>query len=121
MNNLTSNIISIGQQLKVSPDTNIGGNESIYTVKKGDSLWSIANRFGVTVNDLINYNNLSSLTIQIGQQLRIPSPSLTYYTVERGDTLWSIARKYNVTVDQLMAKNNLTSNVLSIGQQLIIP
>lgn len=118
MNNLTSNTIYIGQQLKVP------SGEIIYIVKKGDSLWAIANKYGITVDDLVNYNNLSSLTIKIGQELRIPTGEVEVpiiYTVKKGDTLWSISRKYDLTVNDIIQANNLSSSVLQIGQTLIIP
>ena len=93
-----------------------------YIVQKGDSLWSIAQKNGVNVNDLIKANNLSNLTIYVGQELTIPSTkSSNEYTVKRGDTLWDISRKYNVSVNDLIQANNLTSTVISPGQILIVP
>ena len=121
INNLTSNTISIGQELKLSSSNTNNTDDNIYIVQKGDSLWAIANKYGITVNDLINYNNLNSLTLIIGQELRIPPSQVMYYTVANGDTLWSIAKKYNTTVDKIISANNLTSTTLSIGQNLIIP
>ncbi len=90
---------------------------------KGDTLYGIANKFGVSVNDLKSLNNLNSNTLSIGQVLKIPDSSnnkLTY-TVKSGDTLYSIARTYNTTVDKIKELNNLKSNTLSIGQTLILP
>lgn len=125
LNNLTSNTILIGQQLKVpsiSLDEGIENNYMIYRVVKGDSLWSIAQRFGVTVDDIINLNNLSTINLQIGDELKIPVTNIgKTYTVKSGDSLWSIARENNTTVDNLKSANNLTSNLLTIGQVLIIP
>ena len=140
-NNLTSDILSIGQVLTipgVSGDEDIGDNNGAvfyYTVERGDSLWSIARRFGVTVQEIRDANDLVSDTLSIGQQLIIPSLSAdedlednegsetvpTTYTVQSGDSLWSIANKFGVTVNDLKAANSLTSNLLSIGQVLIIP
>ena len=117
INNLTSNTISIGQQLKLEKEPI---EQNIYIVQKGDSLWAIARKLGVNVNDLINYNNLTSTTIGIGQQLKIPQTNQEYYTVQRGDTLYSIARRFNTTVDKIIQDNNLLSSMLSIGQQLVI-
>ena len=129
-NNLTSNALSIGQYLKIpSPDLKTEPTE-YYIVKSGDSLWKIANQYNVTVNDLINANNLTSTTLQIGQQLIIPSASTTpippssstiEYTVKSGDSLWAIASRYNTTVDAIKDLNNLTTNTLQIGQVLKIP
>ena len=131
LNNLTSNVIVIGQQLKLSDAKTPTTDGTIYVVKKGDSLWSIANKYNVPVDDLISYNNLTSLSIQIGQQLMIPPTNNNgsgngtskdiIYTIQRGDSLWSIARKYNVSVNDLVSSNNLSSSLLQIGQQLIIP
>ena len=120
INNLTSNMLSIGQQLKLKKEDNIPSTDNIYIVQKGDSLWAIARKLGINVNDLINYNNLNSTTISIGQELKIPQTIQTTYTVQKGDTLYSIARRYNTTVDKIIKDNNLLSSMLSIGQQLVI-
>ena len=140
-NNLTSDTLSIGQVL-IIPGVGSGneGNDNItgpsfsYTVVKGDSLWSIANRFGVTVQALRDANNLTSDVLSVGQVLTIPGVSgeedngedenngaVFYYTVERGDSLWSIARRFGVTVQEIRDANDLTSDTLSVGQSLIIP
>lgn len=124
-NNLGSTILTVGQVLKipVAYEEEIPSiSEVTYTVKSGDNLYSIARKYNVTVSDLMNYNNLTSNLLSIGQVIRIPSntSSSTTYTVKNGDTLYSIARKYNTSVDSIKTKNNLTSNTLSIGQKLII-
>lgn len=121
-NNLTSNNLSIGQTLIIPTESNQITNQITYNVKKGDSLWAIANRYDTTVEKIKSTNNLSSNTLSIGQVLIIPSTSeFNTYTVEKGDSLWTISRKYNTTVDNIKKLNNLTSNNLSIGQKLIIP
>ena len=121
INNLSSNLITVGQKLKVSDDDTINNNEFIYTVKKGDTLWDIANTYKTTVNKIKDINNLSSNNLQIGQKLYIPNVSNpTYYTVVKGDTLYSISRKFGVSVSDLIELNNLKTNVLQIGQKLII-
>ncbi len=95
-----------------------------YTVKSGDSLWSIANQFGVTVAALKDANSLTSNLLSIGQVLLIPSSNNitpVNYTVKSGDSLWSIANRFNTTVDAIKSLNNLTTNLLSVGQILKIP
>lgn len=125
LNNLTSNILSIGQKLIISSGSYVPNN--VYVVKKGDTLWSIANNFNVSVNDLKNANNKSNNSLSIGEQLIIPGKSTgenvstIIYTVKSGDNLYSIARRYNVTVNEIKSLNNLSSNLLSIGQKLSIP
>jgi len=126
INDLTSNTLFIGQQLLVptNEDMNQQPNRYItYTVVKGDSLWSISKRYGVTIDDIIQLNNLNTIDLKIGDTLLIPNTEITTktYTVKRGDSLWSIAKANNISVDQLKEANNLTSNLLSIGQVLIIP
>lgn len=127
LNNLSSNNLSVGQVLKLSYDTeNEDIKESnIYTVKKGDSLWLIANKYGTTVDKLKNANDLKSNTLSIGQTLIIPekkeSTSKISYVVKKGDSLWLIANKYDTTVEKIKSTNNLKGNTLSIGQVLVIP
>ena len=127
LNNLSSNNLSVGQVLKLSYDTeNEDIKESnIYTVKKGDSLWLIANKYGTTVDKLKNANDLKSNTLSIGQTLIIPekkeNTNKISYVVKKGDSLWLIANKYDTTVEKIKSTNNLKGNTLSIGQVLVIP
>ena len=120
LNDLTSDILSIGQVLKIPSSSSSNSSGSTYTVKAGDSLWNIANQYGITVDELKNLNNLTSNTLSIGQILKVPSGGNTY-TVKSGDSLWSIANRYGTTVDTLKSLNGLTSNTLSIGQVLRLP
>lgn len=126
-NNLTSNILSTGQLLKI-PSALLP--ESTYIVKKGDSLYSIANKYNTTVDELKRINNLTSNILSIGQVLKLPSDKVSdvekeentiNYTVQKGDSLYSIARKYSTTIGKIKDLNNLTTNLLSIGQVLLIP
>ena len=101
-----------------------GESQEIYTVKKGDSLWKIANKYNTTVEKLKSANNLKTNLLSIGQVLKIKDSSnngKTTYTVQKGDSLWVIANKYGITTEELKNYNKLTSNLLSIGQVLKIP
>lgn len=128
LNGLTSNNLSIGQLLLIpSKTSNGGGSGNTYTVVSGDSLWSIAQKFNTTVNELKRLNNLTSDNLSVGQVLIVSGattptepPTTNTYTVVSGDSLWSIARKFNTTVDELKRLNNLTSDNLSVGQVLIV-
>lgn len=93
--------------------------DNIYTVVKGDSLWSISKKYGTTVDKLKKANNLSSNLLSIGQKLIIPS-DVTIYSVVKGDTLYGIAKKFNTTVDSIKKNNQLSSNLINIGQKLTI-
>ena len=131
-NSLKNNNLSIGQILRIrskegevlecfGEDFNDSiSNYNVYKVQRGDSLYSIARKYGISVDDIKRVNNLNNNTISIGQELKIPSNNIDYYIVQRGDSLYSIAKKYGISVDYLKRKNNLTSNTLSIGQKLLL-
>ena len=127
LNKLNTNEIYVGQQLILSNDKNTEEYD-VYTVKKGDSLWSISQKYNISVKELIELNNLNNLTLQINQKLKVPKTIIIepeendteIYIVEKNDTLWSISRKFNISVNELKELNNLTNNLLSIGQELKI-
>ncbi len=122
LNNLTSNNLTIGQRLMIQGDVP-SLSENTYVVKSGDSLYKIARDFGVSVDELMNYNHLSSNLLSVGQILKIPngSSATSIHTVKSGDTLYSIARMHNTSVNELINLNNLSTNVLSVGQKIIVP
>ena len=128
LNNLNSNTLSIGQKLIIKElPNNITDKNNYYTVKKGDTLYSIANNYNVKVEDIKKLNNKLNNNLSIGETLVIPSNttseniSTTTYTVKYGDTLYSIAKKYNTSITDIKNLNNLTTNILSINQKLILP
>lgn len=129
-NNLTTNTLQMGEVLRIPTKEIYEEEENIYIVKKGDSLYSIANKYNTTVEELKRINNLTSNILSIGQVLKLPSDKANNvekeentisYTVQKGDSLYSIARKYDTTIDRIKDLNNLTTNLLSIGQVLLIP
>lgn len=140
LNNLKTNVLDIGQTIKVP----VTDNETKpltktafidYIVKSGDSLYKLAKKYNITVNDIMKDNNLSSPILSIGQVIKIRLGAKTYdtiecyhdpsimpegefatYVVKPGDTLFKIARNYNKTIDELMEMNNLSSPELTVGQ-----
>lgn len=127
INNLSSNMLSVGQKLLINDGTDVDNvNENYYIVKSGDTLYSIAKKYGLSVDELKKMNNLSSNTLSINQKLLVGNDMSTddnydVYVVKSGDTLWGIASKYNTSVDKIKDINNLNSNNLSIGQKLLVP
>ena len=131
LNNVDANTLKVGQVLQIPSSTGTNpDNMFMYTVKKGDSLYSIARAYNTSVNDIISLNNLKSTSLSIGQVIRIPEkytppdemviPTYVNYTVKKGDSLYNIARKYNTTVDAIVKDNNLKNTNLSLGQNLKI-
>lgn len=128
-NNLTSNLISVGQRLVIPGVAPSNQTNVTYVVQKGDSLWSIANANNTTVDELANLNDLVGNTMYVGQILAIPNSGssanvpdvASVYVVQKGDTLYSIAKRYNTTPSAIMNLNDLTTDALIIGQTLTIP
>lgn len=103
--------------------------QSYYSVQKGDTLYSIARAYGLTVMELMLLNDLVSSQIDVGDLLLVSIPADTgsvnhngvnVHVVQRGDTLYSIARAYGTTVENLMSYNNLTSTRIDIGDQIAL-
>lgn len=128
LNNIANpNLIFAGNTLLVP--INDGKKQTVtYTVKRGDTLGSIAKRYGISVQQLINANNIKSPNlIYVGQILTIPTESNIHdmnhilYTVRRGNSLYQIARKYNTTIAHLVRLNRISNpNLIYAGQVLRI-
>lgn len=118
LNNISSDTLQVGQVLIID-DNKSSDNNQTYIVAKGDSLWGISKKYNIPINELIEINQLDDLTLQIGQELIIPSSEKDIYIVQKGDTLWSVAKKNGLSVEELKKLNNLTTNLLSVGQKLI--
>ncbi len=133
-NRISGNVIRPGQRLRI-PGT--AGDDLpaavIYTVRQGDALSTIAQRFGTTVTKLKRANRLTNNTLRVGQRLEIPdaeparakreveAPKSEIYVVRQGATLSEIADRYGVGLSKLRAANGLRGNAIRIGQRLVIP
>ena len=112
--------------------TSASAAEETYTIKSGDTLWSISQKYNVTVQDLQDWNNLSSDLIFANQKLAIeasaakapaqkPAKSATSsYKVKSGDTLYRISVKHGVSVADLKGWNGLSSDLIFPGQVLAV-
>ena len=130
-NIINPNLIYPGQRLIIAKSTsNISTKYITYTVRRGDSLWKIANRFNTTVNELAYINGIRNVNrIYINQKIRVPinielgehDTGHFIYTVVRGDTLWSIARRFGKTVNEIAKLNRIQNvNYIYVGQKLRI-
>jgi LysM repeat protein len=102
-----------------------------HVVQKGETLFSIAKKYNVRVEGIMEINHLHTEDISDGTRLIINpnQPAINeneeaivpgYHMVKQGETLYSIARKYNTTVIELRALNELTSDTLRVGDELVI-
>lgn len=125
----TSTVLSGGTLLTPSTSSTtkdtLAPRESViaYVVENGDTLSTIAEKFGISLNTLLWANNLSAKSvIKPGNSLTILPVSGISHTVAKGDTITSIAKKYSVSSEEVLAYNKLTSSdAISVGTPLIIP
>ena len=128
------NLIYPGQVLKITTNSSNHGSETnstgktYYTIKRGDTLWGISRRYGVSVQNVISWNNIQNPNlIYPGQRLILygnyssSSSNTVYYTVQRGDTLWRIARRYRTCPIRIARINGIrNANLIYPGQVLKI-
>lgn len=142
-NNTNSNNNNSNNNSNTSVATN-----GTYTAVAGDSLWGIAHKFGMTLDELKKANGLTSNNLYVGQTLKVrksaqqntndetnqnqnsngnnndrPQQTVTSaetYTVKSGDSLWGIATKHGCNVNDLKSWNHLSSNLIYVGQKLVI-
>ena len=115
------NLIYPGQVLEIilkSNNIEHTQNTITYIIKRGDNLWNIARKYGVSVNDIVKWNNIKNKNlIYAGNRLIIYTNNQTNYIVKRGDTLSAIALKYNTTVNRLVQINGIKNkNLIYVGQ-----
>lgn len=143
-NKLSSDVIYVNQKLQIPGKTASVAKTSsnkeaspkkssgTYTVVKGDTLSKIADKYNVSLSDLMKWNDLDNYIIYPGQVLKVSGEGSSqfkkssasadtetdYYTVKKGDSLSKIAKKFDTTVKQLKKWNGLTSDVIYVGQKL---
>jgi len=117
------------------PAPGIGGGEAApeeearpespvyYTVKKGDCLWSVAEKFDISVDTLAETNGLDPESLLAEDRvLKIPRSNWITYKVSSGDTLWELARRFNTSVEGIAMVNQIgDTEILLEGAELIIP
>ncbi|MDR2461007.1 MAG: LysM peptidoglycan-binding domain-containing protein, partial [Deltaproteobacteria bacterium] len=128
-NNLSGNFIRVGQKLRVgtgpapqtsTASTSTGATEE-YTVKSGDTVSTIAERFGMKSDELRSLNNLKGNNIRVGQKLKVKATASAQaqvgnYTVKSGDTVSTIAERFGMKSDELRSLNNLKGDSIRVGQ-----
>lgn len=105
----------------VATNTKSGGDIQRYIVLPGDTVPSIAAKFGITSDSVRWSNELRGDTVQPGRELLIPPITGIVYTVLAGDTADSIAQKFRVSKDQIIAFNDAEVNGLRVGQHIVVP
>jgi cell wall-associated NlpC family hydrolase len=97
-------------------------NETVHIVKKGDTLISVAKKYGITVNELRSANNLKKGKLKVGQQIAIKSKSHApnTYVARKGDTVRKVAKRFGLSGDDLKEINGLKGNTLKAGQKIYL-
>lgn len=120
-----------------------GSGFQSYTIKKGDNLWTLSKRYGVSLDELYAVNGLNKNSVlRVGQQIQIPSEGSTAtintitpevyqpsgynqatssYTVKGGDSLSKIAKQFDTSVGAIKAANGKSSDMIRVGETLIVP
>lgn len=123
INGLTVDHSSVIQYIKNedsgSGNQEVSQNKTTHTVVTGDTLFGIAQKYGVPIAKIKEANSRSNNFVYKGETLNIPQGK--FHTVKRGETLYSISKRYKVNQDKLETKNNISSDNINIGQILEIP
>jgi LysM repeat protein len=125
VNGIAGDRIVPGQRLRVPTDRGASGPESVeHRVRRGESLSTIAQAFGVRINAIRSVNGIRGSRILVGEVLTIPlasSEGLLQYTVEEGESLWIIADRHGTTVEELRRTNGIPTSRIYPGQTLNVP
>jgi len=147
-NNLKDSNVKVGDKLKLQPSTEaeiennetlVASNdaeETVHVVEKGQNIFQIAKLNKVSVNDIMNWNNMTTTNINVGDKLKIEKATEVIaetpkkknskyeeqrlYIVQKGDSLFKISQKHHTTVTELKQKNNIKENDLQPGMKLKI-
>jgi LysM repeat protein len=101
----------------------------VHKIERGETLYSISKRYGVTVDQILEHNPDADAGLEVDHILKVPyvprapkrqAPNANTHIVAEKETLFSISRQYGITVDELKQWNNLTDNALALGQELLI-
>ncbi|MFU2015829.1 LysM peptidoglycan-binding domain-containing protein [Peribacillus butanolivorans] len=115
---MKKSILSLAAAAAISGAFTIPVQAEDVNVKDGDTLWGISQTYKVSIEDIKDWNHLSSDTIYSGETLHISQEK--HYKVKSGDTLWEIAGKYHVSVNDLKSWNGLNSDTIHPKQELVI-
>lgn len=120
-------VLSAGNSATIDPletkhsQTEISKKLRYYTVVSGDTVSSIANKFGVSQATIAEENDIVKGRLKIKQELVILPVSGVKHTISKGDTITALAKKYSAQSDEIREFNDISENGLQIGQNLIIP
>ena len=155
LNNIKNDFVYPGQTLNVNGSTQststtstvsiVNRNTSAttsgntYTVVSGDSVWSIANKHGISMDQFRSLNNIKNDFVYPGQKVVVSGGSSTNtsstttvstastasqsgntYTVAAGDSVWSVANKHGITMDQFRSWNNIKNDFIYPGQKVVV-
>ncbi len=139
LNGLRSNRIAVGQVLKVKPEAAAVDSTITYTVRQGDTMYRIATEHGVTVEQMLAWNELGNDLVSVGQSLSIRIPlqneqaldegaspetdqeAFGLHVVAAGETLYGISHRYDLPVDSLLALNQGLADPIQVGDSLRLP
>lgn len=114
-------ILPVRNQIKIVGFTN-NQEDIVYHVRPGDSLYTIADNFDTTVDEIMSRNNLKSYYLHVGQELEIAKDEETVtYIVRPGDSLYKVAIEFDTSIQKIRQFNNWYSDYLYVGQKLTIP